>query len=119
MVVPASGARVRQGFLADTVLVYLGAPNAASYAPAPRSYVDALDFAGPVELAGFLQALRADPARLRAYSAWKRSRPLRLGRGFLDAVRRDGLRAGRGSAACRLCRLARGEPDEVGGVAGG
>jgi hypothetical protein len=94
-----------QGFLMDAVMVYLGAPNAARYAPAPHSYVSALDFAGPRELAGFLLALRRDEARYASYLAWKRARPVALSPGFVDAIRRDGLRPGRGSAACRLCSL--------------
>lgn len=87
----------------------MGAPNAAHYAPAPRSYIDALDFSGPEALADFLSALRSDPSRMRSYSDWKRARPLQLGPGFVAAIRRDGLRPGTGSLACRLCQLARGE----------
>jgi hypothetical protein len=35
-----------EGFLADTVIVYLGAPNAQAYKPAQHSFVNALDFVG-------------------------------------------------------------------------
>ena len=78
---------------------------AARFAPASHSYVRALDFVGPRELAGFLLALRRDEARYASYLAWKRARPVALSPGFVDAIRRDGLRPDRGSAACRLCSL--------------
>ena len=41
-----------EGFLADTLMVYLGAPNAHAYAPAPHSFVNAHDFEGPEAPAG-------------------------------------------------------------------
>jgi hypothetical protein len=37
------------------------------FAPAPRSFVNALDFAGPAELAAFLAGLAGDPERYGAY----------------------------------------------------
>ena len=44
-------------------------------------------------------------ARYRAYTAWKRARPLVLAPAFLAALRDDALRGGPRGAACRLCRL--------------
>ena len=56
--------------------MYLGAPNAADFAPGERCFVDAADFAGPRALAEYLRALAADPTRSADYHAW-RDRPFR------------------------------------------
>ncbi len=101
-----------EGFLADAVMVYLGAPNARAYAPAPHSFVDALDFAGPEALAAFLTGLAGDEARYGAYLAWKRARPVRAAPAFAAALRGDLIALGGGSMLCRLCGFARGRREE-------
>ena len=78
-----------EGFLTDAVMVYLGAPNAERYAPAPHSFVNALDFEGPAALAGFLIALAGDEAWYGAYQAWKRERPVLVTEGFAEEMLRD------------------------------
>ena len=97
-----------EGFMTDTVMVYLGAPNAERYAPAPHSFINALDFEGPEALANFLKKLADDEARYGAYQAWKRGRPVRVAPGFAAAMRHDLVRLDGGSVLCRLCALARG-----------
>ena len=96
-----------QGFLMDSVMVYFGAPNAALYAPAPHSFVNAVDFAGPFELAQFLQGLAADEARYVSYLAWKRG-PVLLSEGYLRALRSSDVAEGYDSVPCRLCRMVSG-----------
>lgn len=61
------------GFLADTVMVYLGAPNAEMYAPSPRSYINALDFNSAQDLASYLVHLAATPDHYSEYTTWKRN----------------------------------------------
>ena len=85
-----------EGFMADTLMVYLGAPNAERYAPAPHSFVNAHDFEGPEALAAHLVALAADAARYDEYFAWRRARPVRVTEEFVrsmsnDMVRRDSV----------------------------
>ena len=97
-----------EGFLTDAVMVYLGAPNAERYAPAPGSFVNALDFEGPAALAEFLTALAGDEARYGAYQAWKRGRPVRVSEGFAASMRQDLMHLDEDSMLCRLCELVRG-----------
>ena len=94
-----------EGFMTDTVMVYLGAPNARRYAPAPHSFVHALDFPGPEALGAFLLELAADPARYRAHLAWREARPARVAEGFARSMGHDMVRLDGGSMLCRLCRL--------------
>ncbi len=96
-----------EGFLADTLLVYLGAPNARRAAPAPHSFVSALDFEGPAALAAFLVALAVDEPRRQSYLAWRRP-AVRVSEGFAEAMRHDLVRLDNRSMLCRLCRLAHG-----------
>ncbi len=109
------------GFLTDAVMVYLGAPNARAYAPAPHSFISALDFDGPEALAAFLASLAADPPRLAAYQAWKRVRPVRVAPAFAEAMRWDLTALGNSSMLCRLCGLVSGGPaaGRRAGVVGG
>ncbi len=105
-----------QGFLMDSVMVYLGAPNAAAHAPAPRAFVDAAAFAGPRELAVFLHALAADEARYAGYLAWKSGPgPVHVSEAFLRAMRESDTAGGRDSVPCRLCRLVTGGGGSGGG----
>ncbi len=97
-----------EGFLTDSVMVYLGAPNAQRYAPAPHSFINALDFPDPRALAAFLTRLAADPVRYAAYGAWRRERPIRVAPGFANAMLDDVTALGNRSILCRLCGLASG-----------
>ena len=53
--------------------VYRGAPNVKAFAPADRSLVDAADFAGPAELAAYLNWLDEHDEAYQRYLAWKRT----------------------------------------------
>ena len=100
----------------DSVMVYLGAPDAAAFAPAPNSFVSALDFPGP---AAHLCALAADPARYGSLShlEWKRGPgPLRLPERYLRAARSSAAAGGADSVPCRLCRLVAGGGGGEGGA---
>lgn len=83
--------------VAGSVPVYLGAPNAAAFAPGEGCFVDARAFPSPAALAAHLRALAADEDAYRALLAWK-GRPLRPE--FLALV----ARVGEGPIP-RLCRL--------------
>lgn len=83
--------------VAGSVPVYLGAPNAAVFAPGEDCYVDVREFPSPAALAARLQEIAADEDTYRGYLAWK-ERPLR--REFLallDTVPEHPV--------VRLCRL--------------
>lgn len=92
-----------EGFLADTLMVYLGAPNAHDYAPAPHSFVNALDFEGPEALAVSLKALAADPVAYEAYFAWRRPARVQVAPGFVRSMEDDLVRLDNRSLLCRLC----------------
>ena len=49
--------KLYEPLIAGSVPVYRGAPNVADFAPAPRCFIDAADFAGPAELAAYLDHL--------------------------------------------------------------
>lgn len=57
--------------IAGSVPVYLGAPNVAEFAPAPHSYIDTADFAGPAELAAYLNHLDRNDDDYQEYLSWK------------------------------------------------
>jgi len=59
-----------------SVPVYMGAPNVADFAPGENCYIDARDFSGPAELAGYLRHLDSHPAEYASYLSWK-ERPFR------------------------------------------
>jgi len=62
-----------QPLLVGSVPIYRGAPNVAEFAPAPHSYIDASNFNGPAELAGFLSAMT--DAEYASYHAWRTDGP--------------------------------------------
>ena len=78
-----------------SVPVYRGAPNVAAFAPAAHCFIDATDFAGPAEVAAYLNWLDQHDEEYRAYLAWKESD---LGPEF-QAM----LASLRSPALCRLC----------------
>jgi hypothetical protein len=94
-----------EGFMTDAVMVYLGAPNAERYAPAPHSFINALDFEGPAALAVFLKELAGDEERYGAYQAWKLARPAQVTEEFAASMRHDMVNLNRNSMLCRLCGL--------------
>jgi alpha-1,3-fucosyltransferase 10 len=61
--------------IAGSVPVYRGAPNVAEFAPGPRCFVDAADFAGPAALAEYLRHLAEDEAAYEGFLSWKRQGP--------------------------------------------
>ena len=63
--------KLYDALIAGSVPVYLGAPNVADFAPAPHCYIDAARFAGPVELAAYLNRLVEDERAYGEYLAWK------------------------------------------------
>jgi len=62
-----------QPLLVGSVPIYRGAPNVATFAPAPQSYIDATDFSGPDELAQFLAAMTDN--EYLSYHAWRSEGP--------------------------------------------
>jgi hypothetical protein len=92
-----------EGLLTDSVMVYLGAPNAHRYAPVPNSFISALDFDGPASLAKFLVELAADELRYQSFRAWRRELPMKVQESFRDAMQYDPVRLDNQSLLCRVC----------------
>ena len=89
-----------------SVPVYRGAPNVAAFAPAEHCFIDAADFAGPVELAAYLNWLDEHDDAYDAYLAWKTAGLSPGFGGLLESVR--------GPLLCRLCEhLRRAGPPVV------
>ena len=76
-------------WIAGSVPVYLGAPNVADFAPSDHCFIDVADFAGPAELAGYLNHLDAHDDEYEAYLEWKRSGPDPRFLEMLDSVDDD------------------------------
>jgi hypothetical protein len=57
--------------IAGCVPVYRGAPNIAEFAPGENCYINAANFAGPREIADFLNRLASSPLEYGRYLAWK------------------------------------------------
>lgn len=88
------------GFLGHSVMVYLGAPNAEVYAPAPNSFINALDFPDANALGQYLDHLSKHPAKYNQYLAWKNnSETFELNPQFLKHV----YNARDYPLGCRLC----------------
>jgi len=81
--------------VAGSVPVYRGAPNVAVFAPAEHAFIDAADFAGPAELASYLNWLNEHDDAYQKYFAWKRT--------GLSTSFRELVEAARGDPFCRLC----------------
>jgi hypothetical protein len=90
---------------AGSVPVYLGAPNVAEFAPAPHCYVNTADFAGPVELAAYLNRLVEDERAYGEYLAWKAAGLSPAFRALAAQVERPALE--------RLCAHLRATVDPV------
>mmetsp|Transcript_2147 Transcript_2147/g.5613 ORF Transcript_2147/g.5613 Transcript_2147/m.5613 type:complete len:158 (-) Transcript_2147:285-758(-) len=67
--------RFYQPLVAGSVPVYLGAPNAAAFAPGPGSFIDVRQFDTPEALAAELEAVAADPERYAALHRWRLQGP--------------------------------------------
>ena len=86
--------------------VYLGAPNAAAYAP-QDSFIDVLEYS-PAELAELLRHLETDDAAYQRYFDWRTSDDNEiltyfssiLGERTLDGHQEDGM-----DWVCKLCML--------------
>jgi len=77
--------------VAGSVPIVLGAPNVADFAPAPGSYLDVADFAGPAALALRIRELCADEAAYASLLAWKTRGFSPAFGGMLAANRGDGF----------------------------
>lgn len=81
--------------IAGSVPVYRGAPNVSVFAPAEHSFINAADFAGPAELAAYLNWLNEHEDAYQEYLAWKRTGLSTGFRALVESVRGDPF--------CRLC----------------
>lgn len=77
-------------FRAGSVPIYLGAPNVEDFVPGDHCFIRAADFAGPAELAAYLQRVAADPFLYSAYFRWKGD-PFRRRFQEIADLRRPGL----------------------------
>ena len=57
--------------IARTVMIYLGAPNVADFAPGPRAFIDASDFKSAAALAEYVDRVDKDDALYESYFAWR------------------------------------------------
>jgi hypothetical protein len=85
-----------------TVMVYLGAPNARSYAPSPGAFIHANAFPSVAALAAYIHRVDSDPTLFASFLAW-RQRPLLLDNPLRWAYNRSVLSGGSSSVACRTC----------------
>ena len=83
------------GFFAGTVPIYMGAPNARRFLPAPNSALFTDDFDSPQHLARHLLHLDANPQEYEALVAW-RQRPFQPSFDDLTSISKLDSR-------CRLC----------------
>jgi len=60
-------------FVSGALPVYWGAPNSAKFAPAPHSFINALDYESPAHLARHLHALRKNVTAYLEYFEWRRT----------------------------------------------
>jgi len=63
--------KVYDALTAGSVPVYLGAPNVAAFVPVPHCFIDVTRFAGPADLAAYLNRLVEDERSYAEYLAWK------------------------------------------------
>jgi hypothetical protein len=56
---------------AGSVPVYWGAANIEDYAPGDHCYINAADFAGPAQLASFIDSVGNDDGAYQAYFKWR------------------------------------------------
>jgi hypothetical protein len=80
---------------AGTVPIYLGAPNVDEFAPGEGCFINVADFAGPAELAAYVNHLNEDDDAYRGYFSWKDNGLAERFRSRLKTVERHFL--------CRLC----------------
>jgi hypothetical protein len=91
--------------VAGSVPVYLGAPNVAEFAPADRCFINVDDFAGPADLAAYLNRLNEHDAEYETYLTWKRVGLAPRFRALVASLEGDfGL--------CRLCDRLTGARDD-------
>jgi len=88
---------------AGTVPVYRGAPNIRDFAPADDCYINADDFAGPAELAAYLDSLDHDEAAYHRFHKWRAGGASERLRRFLAGTERPSL--------CQLCDQVRARAD--------
>ncbi len=85
--------------MAGTVPVYRGAPNVADFAPGEKSFIAADDFAGPGELAEYLNYLDGDATAYHEFFRWKSTGFAAGFRAMIGKLQRQPL--------CRLCDIVR------------
>jgi hypothetical protein len=81
--------------MSGSVPVYRGAPNIVAFAPGSRCFIDAADFAGPAELAAYLNWLNEHDEAYQEYLAWKHKDLSPSFQALVESVRVPAL--------CRLC----------------
>jgi hypothetical protein len=93
--------KLLQGFAMGRLPVYWGAPNVDDYLPGPHSIINAMDFAGPRELADHLIKVDEDDELYLSYFKWREQG---LSKRFLEHAGRDMIATGADSFLCRSCQ---------------
>jgi hypothetical protein len=79
-----------------------GAPNVADYALAPHSLINALDFAGPAELAAYVLQVASNATLYNSYFDWRATGASRA----FDRLREYAFTRGdHRSWLCRVCQV--------------
>ena len=91
-----------QAFASGALPIYLGAPNAADFAP-PHSFINALEYT-PLQLATLIRELEVDEQKYKSYFEWRRGKDS-INEAFVELAangycgsRNDGLKT-----VCRIC----------------
>jgi len=97
--------KLYESVLAGVIPVVWGAPEAGEFLPGGEaSYINALDFASPAELARFLLALAGDYDRYTSYFAW-RTDANKVNPTFRAMAAYSVHNQGRESFVCRVCEV--------------
>lgn len=67
--------KVFDGLLSGSLPVYWGTPSINKYMPDSHSYIYAMDFAGPKELAAYLKEVASNQTLYDSYFEWKKGKP--------------------------------------------
>ena len=86
-------------------MVYIGAPNAFKYAPAPHSFINAYEYESPEDLADYLNYLLEHEEEYNEYLSWRKKEPFEISEAFRTFASNHLERLDENSLACRLCQM--------------
>lgn len=81
-------------------MVYWGAPNIKDFAPGPNSFISALDFEGPRELAAYIKQVASNQTLYNSYFEWRKNG---MAKRFFRMSENNFTNKNQHSWMCRLC----------------